>query len=175
MAYFDKYVTTEDSFPGFDRVWTVSVETTTATWAALAFFAISVGAMAIPHVVPIPAVFTAPIVVLSLSFVPGTLFLLTLKRKHVTVGAEHLLYAFGSSLIVLMFVGTVSNVLLPYVGVTRPLMRSRSPPASRQPSVSSQSPLTGGARMSRLLSRSPRCGPRYHSRCSRFPSSVYWA
>jgi len=122
MAYFDKYVTTEDSFPGFDRVWTVSVETTTATWAALAFFAISVGAMAIPHVVPIPAVFTAPIVVLSLSFVPGTLFLLTLKRKHVTVGAEHLLYAFGSSLIVLMFVGTVSNVLLPYVGVTRPLM-----------------------------------------------------
>ncbi|MEF8825670.1 MAG: DUF2206 domain-containing protein [Halapricum sp.] len=104
----------------FDGDRTLSVEATTVLRGAIAFYAFSVAAMALAHV--LPNVFTVPFVVLSLSFVPGVLVLLALDRENVTVGAAHLLYAFGTSLVVLMFVGAASNVVLPYAGVTKPLM-----------------------------------------------------
>jgi uncharacterized membrane protein len=85
----------------------------------LSIYAVSLLMMALARV--LPSVLTAPFVVVSLSFVPGALLLMALARRDLAISAEHVLYAFGSSLVILMFVGALANVLLPFAGVVRPL------------------------------------------------------
>jgi len=104
----------------FDTERTLALDSTKVIRGTLVVYGFSVLMMALAHV--LPSILTAPFVVLSLSFVPGTLLLLSLVRGRTAVEAEHVLYAFGGSLVVLMFVGALVNILLPLVGVTKPLM-----------------------------------------------------
>lgn len=99
---------------------TVSLDSTEAILVTVAAYGLSVVMMALGDV--LPSVFTVPFVVLSLSFVPGALLVLALDRPRLRVTAEHVLYAFGSSLMILMTVGVLVNLLLPLVGVEKPLM-----------------------------------------------------
>lgn len=101
---------------------TITLDSPRAILVVLAGYGVSVAMMALPHVLPTPSVLTVPFVVLSLSFVPGSLLLVALGREKMSVDAELILYAFGSSLVVLMVVGMLLNILLPPVGVMRPLM-----------------------------------------------------
>lgn len=98
----------------------VSLGSTEVILAVVAAYGLSVVLMALSHV--LPSVLTAPFVVLSLSFVPGTLLVLALAREDLRFDVEHALYAFGASLVLLMVVGVLVNVLLPLVGVAKPLM-----------------------------------------------------
>lgn len=68
----------------------------------------------------LPAIVVAPPVVLVLTFVPGTLFLLALGYQ-IGFDARSFVYALGCSLVLLMSVGLVANVSLPLVGYDRPL------------------------------------------------------
>jgi uncharacterized membrane protein len=117
---FNKQVTSYTSrfASGTDRA--VSFSTGEAVRGLLAFYGLSLVAMVLSRF--LPSVLTVPFVVVSLSFVPGALFLLVLRGEGSSVDATHVLYAFGSSLVILMFVGALVNVVLPYVGVARPLM-----------------------------------------------------
>lgn len=98
----------------------ITLSSTRVIAGLLVIYAASVLMMVLAR--PLPSVLTAPFVVLSLSFVPGALLVVALGRRELAVGAEHVLYAFGSSLVVLMSVGALANILLPFAGVVRPLM-----------------------------------------------------
>jgi uncharacterized membrane protein len=99
---------------------TLTLDVTEAILGLLAAYALSVVAMALARV--LPSVLVVPFVVLSLSFVPGTLLLLAFANRDHVLQAQDVLYAFGGSLILLMFVGAIINISLPVVGVARPLM-----------------------------------------------------
>ncbi|WP_128226252.1 DUF2206 domain-containing protein [Halobacteriaceae archaeon SHR40] len=116
----DRYLGLLPDLSAFETEQTVTCEATELALGALALYGCSVVAMVLTPV--LPAIFTVPLIVLSLSFVPGILLLLALQQERLTVSAEHVLYAFGSSLVILMFTGAVVNILLPYVGVMNPLM-----------------------------------------------------
>lgn len=115
-----QYVTPEVQLSDFATERTITLGSTQTVLIALAGYGFSVVMMALSHV--LPSVLTVPFVVLSLSFVPGSLLLVSLGREEQAVDAEHVLYAFGSSLVILMVVGVLVNVLLPLAGVARPLM-----------------------------------------------------
>jgi uncharacterized membrane protein len=63
---------------------------------------------------------TTPPTVLALTFVPGALLLLSLERAE-AIDATWIAYALGLSLLLLMVLGLVVNVMLPVVGIDRPL------------------------------------------------------
>lgn len=86
----------------------------------LALYGCSLLLMALTRI--LPSVLTVPFIVGALSFLPGALLVVALGRRELVVAAEHVLYAFGGSLVVLMTVGAVANVALPLFGVVRPLM-----------------------------------------------------
>lgn len=104
----------------FETAQTVELRSSKFVGYLLTLYAVSVVAMVLGHF--LPPVLTVPLVVFSLSFVPGSLLMLNLCGRDVDVDAAHILYAFGSSLLFLMFVGVLSNLLLPKFGVTKPLM-----------------------------------------------------
>ena len=116
----DRYLGRLPDRSAFETEQRITLTTTELTLGSLALYACSVVAMTLAPV--LPSIFTVPIIVLSLSFVPGILLLVTLQQERLTVSVEHVLYAFGSSLVILMFTGAVVNILLPYVGVTKPLL-----------------------------------------------------
>ena len=68
----------------------------------------------------VPLIVTTPPIVLALSFVPGALLLLSLDRAE-NIGAKWIGYALGVSLMLLMLLGLIINVTLPFVGIERPL------------------------------------------------------
>jgi len=105
---------------GFAAEQTITISSSRAILGILAIYGFSLVMMTFARV--LPSVLTVPFIVLSLSFVPGALLLVILGRKELTVNAEHVLYAFGSSLVILMFVGAFANILLPFIGITKPLM-----------------------------------------------------
>ena len=97
----------------------ITLSSSRAILGLLCLYLFSLLMMALARVVP--SVLTVPFVVFSLSFVPGALLLVALGRRELEISAEHVLYAFGSSLVILMFVGALANVLLPFAGIVRPL------------------------------------------------------
>lgn len=99
---------------------TVKLDSTAVVRILLLGYAVSLGMMALAHV--LPSVLVVPFIVLALSFVPGGLFVVAVATDELRVDATHVLYAFGCSLVILMFVGALTNVLLPVIGVTKPLM-----------------------------------------------------
>lgn len=117
---FDKYVTQQVQLSDFANERPVTISSTRAIGGILGFYGVSLVMMALAHV--LPSVLTAPIVILSLSFVPGALLLVALGGEKLVVDAEYVLYAFGASLVILMVVGALVNILFPFVGVARPLM-----------------------------------------------------
>ncbi|PSP90558.1 hypothetical protein BRC90_01215 [Halobacteriales archaeon QS_4_69_34] len=68
----------------------------------------------------VPLAVTTPPIVLALSFVPGALLLLSLERAA-DIDATWVTYALGLSLLLLMLLGLLVNVVLPVVGIDRPL------------------------------------------------------
>ncbi|EMA44808.1 DUF2206 domain-containing protein [Halococcus saccharolyticus] len=70
--------------------------------------------------VPIPDQLRAPVVVLALTFVPGGLAVLFVYADG-SLGARHVTYAFGISLLSVMAIGFVVNVTLPLVGHDAPM------------------------------------------------------
>ena len=84
-------------------------------------YLLAVAMVALAHLVPaVPPIVTTPSIVLALTFVPGALLLLSLERPE-EVGAKWIGYALGVSLLLLMLLGLLINVLLPFVGIERPL------------------------------------------------------
>lgn len=65
-------------------------------------------------------VVTVPLIVLSLTLVPGGL-LLVLTDEQLIFGAREVLYIVGLSLMSLMALGAIVNIVLPMVGIMRPL------------------------------------------------------
>lgn len=68
----------------------------------------------------LPAIVTTPVIVLALTFVPGSLVLFSLADRA-RIDARWMVYAVGLSLLSVMFVGFVVNMVLPLVGVAAPL------------------------------------------------------
>ena len=68
----------------------------------------------------VPSIIVVPVIVISLTFVPGSLLLMVVSDKK-TLDVEWNLYAVGLSLCSLMGVGLVVNLVLPHFGVPDPL------------------------------------------------------
>lgn len=90
------------------------------TGALLSFHVVGLIAMALGEF--LPAILRVPIIVVALTFIPGSLAVLLFVREPV-VDATRLLYAFGASLIILMLVGMVTNIVLPGFGYPTPLTK----------------------------------------------------
>ncbi len=90
----------------------------TTVGAVVGLYALAVVAVLLAEWMP--SVLVVPPVVLALSFVPGSLFLLLFGDVR-EVGAKWVVYALGLSLFLLMLLGLVINVTLPMVGVGTPL------------------------------------------------------
>lgn len=107
------------------RVWlenssgqTIQLDIVRATQGLLVLYLVAVMAMVLGSV--LPALVRVPIVVVALTFVPGGLAVLLLTDGP-TIDAMRLLYAYGLSLMILMFIGVVTNLALPVLGIERPL------------------------------------------------------
>lgn len=84
-------------------------------------YVIAVAMVVLAHVSStVPPIVTTPPIVLALSFVPGALLLLSVDPTE-NIGARWLAYALGVSLMLLMLLGFVINITLPFVGIERPL------------------------------------------------------
>jgi uncharacterized membrane protein len=84
-------------------------------------YLLAIAMVALAHLAStVPLIITTPPIVLALSFVPGALLLLSLDRTE-DVGAKWIGYALGVSLMLLMLLGLLINVTLPFVGIERPL------------------------------------------------------
>lgn len=111
-----------------DRIWTLlernsggqtfELGTPDAIIRLLLLYLLALLAMVLGDI--LPALVRVPIIVVALTFVPGGLAVLLLVDDP-TVDAMRVLYAYGSSLLILMFVGVLANLVLPGFGVTRPL------------------------------------------------------
>lgn len=113
-----------DDYVGSVRVWVdgpTEVEKQTAVAALLGFHGIALAVIGLQEFgVPIPDQVRAPIVVLALTFVPGGLAVLFVYADG-SLGARHVAYAFGVSLLSVMAIGLVLNVTLPLVGHDTPM------------------------------------------------------
>jgi uncharacterized membrane protein len=84
-------------------------------------YLLAIAMVALAHLAPVvPPIVTTPPIVLALTFVPGALLLLSLDRAE-DIGARWVGYALGVSLLLLMLLGLSINIILPFVGIERPL------------------------------------------------------
>jgi len=103
------------SLPWIGDLRSIRVERLVATMVAL-YVLVSVLAL-VPA--DLPVIVTAPPAALVLAFVPGMLFLLW--TNEFKFDARSLLYALGTSLVIVMVIGFSANLLFPLFGVSQPL------------------------------------------------------
>jgi uncharacterized membrane protein len=101
--------------PGAERL---DTNQQTLAAAALGWYAIAV--VLVLTSTWLPAIVAVPPIVLALTFVPGILFLLAIDDTS-EIGAVWMIYAMGTSIMLLMLLGLVINLTLPMVGIGRPI------------------------------------------------------
>lgn len=97
---------------------TRTFDSSTVVGSLWALYVVAVVTVFLPE--SVPGLVTAPPVVLALTFVPGGLIVLLLFGE-VVLNARTVLYTVGLSLLTLLANGFTINLLLPLVGVMRPL------------------------------------------------------